>query len=52
MPHLVLLAEKNGTFVVLNRTYNADFQVEFQTEEQAQKFITDFMVQFFASRVY
>lgn len=52
MPHLVLLAENNGTYVVLNRTYNADFQVEFETEEQAQKFITDFMVQFFSSRVY
>lgn len=52
MPHLVLLHEKNGTYVVMNRTYNADFQIEFQKEEQAQKFITDFMVEFFSSRVY
>jgi hypothetical protein len=52
MPHLVLLAQNNGTYTVMNRTYNADFQVEFQTEEQALKFITDFMVQFFASRVF
>lgn len=52
MPHLVLVQENNGTYVVLNRTYNADFQVEFQTEEQALKFISDFIAQFFSSRVF
>lgn len=52
MPYLVLLAENNGTYTVMNRTYDADFQVEFQTEAQALKFISDFMINFFTSRVY
>jgi hypothetical protein len=51
MPHLCLFHENNGTYVVLNRTYNADFQIEFKTQEEAQKFITEFMFKFFTDRV-
>jgi hypothetical protein len=51
MPHLCLFHENNGTYVVLNRTYNADFQIEFKTQEEAQKFITEFMFKFFKDRV-
>lgn len=52
MPKMYLCQETDGTWTVLNRAYDADFQVTFETENQAKEFITEFMFKFFTSRVY
>ena len=52
MPKMYLCQENDGTWTVLNRAYDADFQVTFETENQAKEFITEFMFKFFTSRVY